>query len=89
MTYQLRPITLEEWPAFMRSADTAFGGASTEQEIERYQTGENVRSEPARAAAPSRTQYGEHHATRTEDAQVRQRRHPAKMSIDPRGAERP
>ena len=36
MTYQMRPITLEEWPAFSRAADFAFGGHSTEQDLERY-----------------------------------------------------
>lgn len=36
MTYQMRPLTLEEWPALVRAFDIAFGGTSTDQEIERY-----------------------------------------------------
>src|SRR5260370_19164862 len=36
MTYQVRPVAMEEWPAFSRSAETAVGGKSTDQEIERY-----------------------------------------------------
>jgi predicted acetyltransferase len=36
MTYQIRPITLEEWPAFSRAADFAFGSQSTEQDLQRY-----------------------------------------------------
>jgi predicted acetyltransferase len=36
MTYQMRPITMEEWAPFSRAADFAFGGQSTEQDLERY-----------------------------------------------------
>jgi predicted acetyltransferase len=38
MTFQMRPVTMEEWPAFVRAAETTFGGQSTDQEIERYRT---------------------------------------------------
>ena len=36
MTLQMRPVTMEEWTAFSRLTETAFGGKLTDQEIERY-----------------------------------------------------
>ena len=36
MTYEMRPISMEEWPALVCAAETAFGGTVTNQDIERY-----------------------------------------------------
>jgi predicted acetyltransferase len=36
MTYQMRPSTLEEFSALVCALDIAFGGTSTDQDIERY-----------------------------------------------------
>jgi predicted acetyltransferase len=36
MSYQMRPATLAEFSALVRALDIAFGGTSTDQEIERY-----------------------------------------------------